>query len=286
MVGTESDMKPPLSVAGAVAALRADPQHAALIHDSYLDEDAVAAAQRFAASAEFAAVLALIGTQRLRGRRVLDLGAGRGMATLALARNGAAQVLAVDPDGAAQVGLGTLAQLTGELPIHSIRAFGEHLPLASGTIDLIYARQVLHHTSDLAATFAECRRVLAPGGMFIACREHVADDDTQLQTFLAHHPVHQLAGGEHAFPLATYRSAMVNAGFRRIRILGPWDSIINAFPEARSHADLVSLRRSRIAARIGRTPALFARCLGLEPLLWRRLVRDWPGRLVTMHGEV
>ena len=79
---------------------------------------------------------------------------------------------------------------------------------------------------------------------------------------------------------------MINAGFHRIRVLGPWDSIINAFPEARDPTGLIALRRGRIATRIGHVPASMARWLGLEPLLWRRLVRDWPGRLVTICGEV
>ncbi len=120
-----------------------------------------------------------------------------------------------------------------------VAAFGSELPLADASVDVVYCRQVLHHLiPDLDRALAECARVLRPGGLFVAVREHVVDDEGQLEVFLAEHPVHRLAGGEHAWSLPTYLSAIRGAGLTIVDELGPWDSIINAFPEVRRPEDL------------------------------------------------
>jgi SAM-dependent methyltransferase len=43
-------------------------------------------------------------------------------------------------------------------------AAGEALPFASGSFDHVIVRDVVHHVADPALLFAECRRVLTPGG--------------------------------------------------------------------------------------------------------------------------
>ncbi len=113
-------------------------------------------------------------------RQVLDLGAGTGIASTAFAEAGADQVFALEPDESDVVGLGCLRTLIGSRPISALCSFGDSIPLASASIDLVYCRQVLHHIEDLPRTMAECARVLRPGGLFLAVREHVVDDDLQL----------------------------------------------------------------------------------------------------------
>src|SRR4051812_25089827 len=63
--------------------MRADPQYAGIVRDAYVGADLFDAAARFAASAEFAEVVAVLG-ERGRGK-VVDLGAGNGIASAALA---------------------------------------------------------------------------------------------------------------------------------------------------------------------------------------------------------
>ncbi|HEY6003322.1 MAG TPA: class I SAM-dependent methyltransferase [Anaeromyxobacter sp.] len=220
----------------AVLFLRRDPSEAENLRDAYLDGDVPEAARRFAASAEFAEALELV--HGVEGRDVLDLGAGTGIASWALASAGARRVVALEPDPSDVVGQGAIRSLGRGDVIEIVGAWGEKLPFGDGEFDVVYARQVLHHARDLDALVGECARVVRPGGRLLACREHVVDDEAQLREFLAHHPIHRLAGGEHAYPLERYVGAIQGAGLELERVLGPWDSIVNAFPSARTPGEV------------------------------------------------
>lgn len=269
-----------MDTAEAVRTLRADPATAGLVEDAYLDCDTAAAAARFSASAEFAAVVALAG-RPLPGADVVDLGAGTGIASFAFAARGA-RVVAVDPDPGDEVGLGALDRLpaTGGA-VRPVVATGECLPLAAASADVVYCRQVLHHTRDLGLVMREVARVLRPGGVLVVCREHVADDEAQLAAFLAAHPVHRLAGGEHAWPLPVYAGAIEAAGLELARVLGPWDSVVNAFPAVRSDEELARYPAALLRDRLGAAGALAARLPGVTALVRRRLDRPVPGRLYS-----
>ncbi len=213
----------------AVRWYRAQPGNEDAIRNNYFDLPVRQAAERFAQSEEFAEVLRLLGTGN--GRHILDLGAGNGVASYALARNGW-QVTALEPDESEEVGAGAiriLAQETG-LPIKIVREFGEQLPLPSDFFDAIHARQVLHHAANLDAMIRELARVLCSGGALLVTREHVADDEEQLEAFRNEHPLHRLYGGENAYPLNTYLSSFANAGLRTTEMWGPLQSVLNFFP--------------------------------------------------------
>ena len=84
---------------GAVAQLRAQPQYAQLVLDAYYDDPLAGAAQRYWTSREWAAVRPLLGPRGL----ALDIGAGRGIASYALAKEGF-MVTALEPNPSALVG--------------------------------------------------------------------------------------------------------------------------------------------------------------------------------------
>lgn len=85
-----------MTTAAAVSCLRNNSRYAGPIRDSHLDQDGLAAAQRFYESAEFSEVGQLLGGN-VRDAGVLDLGAGTGVASYAFARAGA-QVYSLELD--------------------------------------------------------------------------------------------------------------------------------------------------------------------------------------------
>ncbi|MBI2710037.1 MAG: class I SAM-dependent methyltransferase [Actinobacteria bacterium] len=269
-----------MTTEAAIDLLRHDPAFAPTISSMYLDEDVAAAAARFARSGEFSEVVDLLGGS-LEGRRVLDLGAGTGVASAAFVKAGAKEVIAVEPDPSGLVGHGALRRHCDDLPVAVVSALGERLPLADGSVDVVYCRQVLHHMTDLDEALRECGRVLRPGGAFLATREHVVDDPGQLEEFLRAHPVHQLAGGEGAYSLDEYERAVRGAGLTIRRTFGPWDCVINAFPTVEDPAELRRVPSITLAARFGRLGAVMGRAPAVRQATWRWLRRAKPGRLYS-----
>jgi len=264
----------------AIRQLRSDPSYADLVRDAYLGRDVADSAQRFLESGEFADVKRILGA-RLAGASILDLGAGIGMASLAFAACGAARVVAVDPDPSDEVGRGAMARLARENEFEIVDGFGETIPLADASMDIVYCRQVLHHAQDLPQLLRECARVLKAGGILLACREHVVDDDEQLRQFLNDHPVNRLAGGENAHRLTAYLEAITGAGLVVDNVLGPWKSVINAFPAARTQAELEAIPEARLVRRIGPIGRLAIHVPGVRTIFWRRNDKPVPGRMYS-----
>ena len=100
--------------------------------------------------------------------RVVDVGAGTGILTGALARLGA-DVVAVEPDQA------MLAELRRQLPgVRAVAGSAEALPLPDQSVDAVLCGQAMHWF-DLDRALPEIARVLAPGGV-LAGLWNVEDD--------------------------------------------------------------------------------------------------------------
>jgi len=270
----------------AVRLLRQDTTQQQRILESYFDEDTLAAATRFAASEEFAALCDYVGVSRLKGsgrpKQILDLSCGNGIASFAFANLGH-QVTAADPDESEEVGLGAVRKLIPHLKAGSIetaRAFAEQLPFTDNTFDIVYVRQALHHFMDLKQGLSECRRVLKPGGVFFSAREHVVDDEAQLAQFLREHPLHRWHGGENAYPVAVYQDALEAAGLVVRASLGPADTVINHYPV--SNAEFKRSLREALTRKYGNLLAQIL--IQLPPMVQRSRRRrsqsnHHPGRL-------
>jgi len=260
-------------------------QDSEFVKQCYLDPDNLAAAMRFAQSEEFEAMVNLLslnsGHQELK---ILDLGCGNGIASYAFASLGH-EVVAVDPDLSSDVGLQATYRLSGQIEsgsISVIQAFAESLPFPDASFDVVYARQALHHFSDLNQGLEECSRVLKPNGLFLATREHLVSDSSQLQEFLSNHVLHQMHGGENAYPLDIYLSALKQAGFKKIKPIPPYASVINHFPL--SNGELRAELLHSLQSRFGRTIAHSLLNVPMVETLYRAYRSrqcNFPGRLYS-----
>lgn len=255
-----TDIAPQLSWEEAVLSLNGRPELGEFVRACFYDDPLIEAARRYHASSEWAAIRPLL--PPVPGR-ALDIGAGRGISSFALASDGW-QVSALEPDPSDRVGAGAIRALAAEahLPIEVVQEWGESLPFADASFDLVSCRAVLHHARDLGDLCKEIARVLKPGGRFIGVREHVITDAGELPAFLAMHPLHRLYGGEHAYTRAEYRGAIEGAGLAIAHEFNPFESDINLYPNSRA-----KMKRA-VARKFGAT--------ALAPLV--------PGWLLTLRG--
>ncbi len=112
----------------------------------------------------------LIGFDAIRGRDVLDVGCGWGGKMIHWAENGAPRSITgfdlpgvFDPEAplavARERGLDNLSFTTG---------FAEDIPFGDEQFDVAIVDDVIEHVRDPERVFAECHRVLRPGGIVIA----------------------------------------------------------------------------------------------------------------------
>ncbi|MFF3938174.1 class I SAM-dependent methyltransferase [Streptomyces phaeofaciens] len=138
------------------------PSHPTPAHAATRAHSFNAAAAQYAANRPSYPPALLDTIEELTGRplaaaRVADIGAGTGIATALLHTRGA-QVVAVEP------GDGMTAQFRRALPdVPVVRGDGNHLPLATASLDLLTYAQSWHWT-DPARSVPEALRVLRPGG--------------------------------------------------------------------------------------------------------------------------
>ena len=111
--------------------------------------------------------------------RVIDVGCGPGTAVREAARRGA-RVTGVDP---APVMLRLARTLTADRPaITWVDGTAEHLPERDASATVVWSLACVHHWRDVTAGLAEIKRVLAPGGRFLAIERLVQPGATGLSS--------------------------------------------------------------------------------------------------------
>jgi SAM-dependent methyltransferase len=265
----------------AVRWLMAEPGMEELAKTAYFGEP-LEAARRYHASAEFKVLKDFL--PAIPGR-ALDLGAGNGIVSWALAKEDW-RVTAVEPDPSNLVGAGAIRVLAKESggAIDVVEAFGEAIPALSANFDLVVARQVLHHARDLSAFCGEMARLGKHGARVVTLRDHVISDDAQHAQFLKTHPLHVHYGGENAFKLDEYRHAIEGAGIRIDKQFLSFQSVLNFDPA--SIADV----KNKIAGLTGPLSSVVSAFLRFAPdaaVLHLAAAMDRrPGRLVSFIGTV
>jgi SAM-dependent methyltransferase len=292
-----ANTNPSTSWEQAVLKLREDPAYRKILQDTYLGPDLVDNAERFFGSEEFRETVELIRHYRPITGRLLDLGSGNGISAVAFARLGY-QVTAAEPDPGKEVGRGAIQRLKDHYKLEALEvsdAFGESLPFASETFDLVYVRQAMHHAQDLELFIAEAARILRRKGLLLTVRDHVVFHAQDKELFLASHPLQAHYGGENAFTEQEYVTAFRNAGLEIRQVLRLFDSVINFAPMSRQEVQnlpkqLEANVRKLLAERFGKAADL----PWFSHLAYRWICRKaggpyderrYPGRMYTFVVE-
>lgn len=94
-------------------------------------------------------------------RDIIDLGAGTGRYTAALAAYFDANVVGVEPS---EKMLAEARKKAADPRVHFVQGVGEALPVGAASADLVFLSMVFHHLQDPNRVAHECRRVLRQGG--------------------------------------------------------------------------------------------------------------------------
>jgi SAM-dependent methyltransferase len=182
----------------------------------------------------------------LDGLRVLDVGAGTGIATRELAARGA-RVTAVDP------GCALLARARGHMPgLPVVVADGARLPVPAGALDLVCFAQSWHWL-DEATRVDEVHRVLRPAGRWAGWWSHArADDEPWFDRYWS--AIERACPGTHRGQRDTDWGATVDVAGRFAvgeRVTVPWLRTITVerwLTDQRSHSYVVALPPDRRVA--------------------------------------
>jgi SAM-dependent methyltransferase len=212
--------------------IRNKPEYGELIKNAYLDENLVLNVERYISSEEYRETKRMITQYAPRAKTILDVGSGNGISSIAFALEGYS-VTACEPDPSNTVGAGATRWLKDYYGIKELdvsQEYAEKISFPHGFFDVVFGRQVMHHAYDLDTFIQNLSAMIRPRGFLITIRDHVIYDKIDKEYFLNNHPLQKFYGGENAFTLKEYLSAMEKAGLRITRIIRHYDSVINYAP--------------------------------------------------------
>ncbi|ARP80183.1 SAM-dependent methyltransferase [Bordetella genomosp. 8] len=136
--------------------------HSEAVKDTYANRDAHADWTQ-----------AIEGLLKPTGKRVVDVGCGGGIYTLAWANLGAVHVTGVD---FSEVMIETASkQARGRADLAFKVGASDATGLPTGSADVVFQRALIHHLMDYRETFREAARLLTPGGMLLV-QDRTVDD--------------------------------------------------------------------------------------------------------------
>jgi ubiquinone/menaquinone biosynthesis C-methylase UbiE len=208
-----------------------------------------------------------------RGKRVLDVATGTGYGADILSTQGAAEVVAVDRNDQA---LAYARQRYGGQAISWVR--GDAYALDFDTrFDVVVSYETIEHLKEPERFVSECKRVLAPGGLYIV--------STPLNTggpFVSIHHELEFNPTEFKELLGRHFSSIEMFGQRRelVHLVKPLGRIPEVYRDTRIMRGRGNVPLFKLLDRINKVPShLLAWALGCgEPLRSRILPLDAPLR--------
>lgn len=153
--------------------------------------------------------------EEVRGAgRVLEVAAGTGLVTVALAR-AAGEVIATDYATAMVEQLGRRVRAAGLANVRCEQADLYDLPYGEAAFDAVVATNVLHLVPDLEGALASLRRALRPGGRLVTAT--YCHDQTLVSGALSRLASLTSFPGRRRLRLRTLRAALEASGLRVTR---------------------------------------------------------------------
>ncbi len=259
--------------------IREQSDYRQLVEDAYYSKDPLKSFQKFYQGEEYHATKACFEKYgSFLGYKILDLGAGHGMSSVALAKDGY-DVCAVEPDDSSIVGVSAILKLQSLVevpPFKVIQSKVENLEIEEGSFDIVYARQAMHHADHLNNFVKKAYTCLKPGGLFMTARDHVINEG-QLDEFQKTHSLHKFYQGEVAYTLKEYLSAFRESEFKLKKVFKPYDSPINYYPKT---TDQLKEKVSKLT--FGQSSEIIFKC-AQKYLNYKN--RNIPGRLYSFILE-
>jgi len=104
------------------------------------------------------------------GSRLVDVGCGKGRQVCELARRLGCHVIGVDPlEQNLALATERVQRESLEGRVTLVKGSIGRLPLEDASVDFVWCLDMLNHVEDLDGAFAECARVLKPGGSLMNC---------------------------------------------------------------------------------------------------------------------
>ncbi len=105
---------------------------------------------------------------------VVDIGCGPGVAVRRAAVAGAASVVGIDPATVmVRVARSTPGPSRRRSHVRYVEGAAESVPVPDGAASIVWSLATVHHWQDLERGLAEVRRILRPGGRFLALERRV-----------------------------------------------------------------------------------------------------------------